>query len=599
MKVLVSLGNDHASEAYKFDKGKKLDSHIKAVHKLLGPPEPAEKYGLFLVQGGYFLSPKDYKNSAFYLPDNCHLLLKLSPKFEAESALEKLDVKAPVTTRRMAIFQLKKQLEDPLFAVEFIKLNGVAAIMVMIEESQGNTLSYGLLALQQSMAYGSGNFLMTESLCVKLVSLLRMQNINVAKSALKILTSMTNTDRGLMRTQKALTAVDPSTEAAADNCAYGALLVTLRSTDLNLQTNTLELINSLVQHAKTMEMKADLIDTFTSSEFLEVLQKVVQSEEDDVLQALLRLQTSILDRQSEGKAVAYDKNNASHEALLNSLWTTTFPDTQLESRINDQWGNLGFQGKDPATDFRGMGLLGLQHLLYFANTHTDIFRGMVMKQCERTDEKEYPLAVAGINISQMLLGFLGCGASLASSTDLGQQTTRRHSSTSAPEVVRMEPEIRPILFDCPHAVEELYCVALRTLDLKWEEMDAAYMQFPMVLDAVKAVVTDALETCSTLDQFQEACLIGAGGSGGASENGAGSGHGGKGGDQAMESLREENKKLTRKLKQMEKKLKRAEKRAEVAEEKVRVLEGTKKTQRRLVRAGTKVTERPHTHDTSD
>lgn len=32
-------------------------------------------------------------------------------------------------------------------------------------------------------------------------------------------------------------------------------------------------------------------------------------------------------------------------------------DTPLEERITKQWGDLGFQGKDPQTDFRGMGML--------------------------------------------------------------------------------------------------------------------------------------------------------------------------------------------------------------------------------------------------
>lgn len=37
---------------------------------------------------------------------------------------------------------------------------------------------------------------------------------------------------------------------------------------------------------------------------------------------------------------------------------------KLEARISKQWQDLGFQGNNPATDFRGMGMLGLQCLLY-------------------------------------------------------------------------------------------------------------------------------------------------------------------------------------------------------------------------------------------
>ena len=31
------------------------------------------------------------------------------------------------------------------------------------------------------------------------------------------------------------------------------------------------------------------------------------------------------------------------------------PGSTLDGRISKQWGELGFQGKDPQTDFRGMG----------------------------------------------------------------------------------------------------------------------------------------------------------------------------------------------------------------------------------------------------
>ena len=37
------------------------------------------------------------------------------------------------------------------------------------------------------------------------------------------------------------------------------------------------------------------------------------------------------------------------------------PNTPLKERITKQWGDIGFQGKDPQTDFRGMGMLGLTH----------------------------------------------------------------------------------------------------------------------------------------------------------------------------------------------------------------------------------------------
>ena len=41
----------------------------------------------------------------------------------------------------------------------------------------------------------------------------------------------------------------------------------------------------------------------------------------------------------------------------------------LRARDSDQWGEIGFQGRDPATDFRGLGILSLSNLVYFSKQH--------------------------------------------------------------------------------------------------------------------------------------------------------------------------------------------------------------------------------------
>lgn len=53
--------------------------------------------------------------------------------------------------------------------------------------------------------------------------------------------------------------------------------------------------------------------------------------------------------------------------LYLQLWDLLMPTVKLESRITKQWGDIGFQGDDPKTDFRGMGLLGLINLVWVSN----------------------------------------------------------------------------------------------------------------------------------------------------------------------------------------------------------------------------------------
>jgi len=75
------------------------------------------------------------------------------------------------------------------------------------------------------------------------------------------------------------------------------------------------------------------------------------------------------------KKTVFDPKNGRHVQLLQDLWASMLPDARCP--INDDkspsssissgaWSDLGFQGKDPSTDFRGMGLLGLTQLVYFA-----------------------------------------------------------------------------------------------------------------------------------------------------------------------------------------------------------------------------------------
>ena len=52
------------------------------------------------------------------------------------------------------------------------------------------------------------------------------------------------------------------------------------------------------------------------------------------------------------------------------LWNALRPDDPLEERITKKWIDIGFQGADPATDFRGAGLLGLKQLHRFVTGAT-------------------------------------------------------------------------------------------------------------------------------------------------------------------------------------------------------------------------------------
>jgi hypothetical protein len=71
------------------------------------------------------------------------------------------------------------------------------------------------------------------------------------------------------------------------------------------------------------------------------------------------------------------------------------------------WAEVGFQQRDPASDFRGGGLLGLHQLVYFARTRGDAAREMLVTPS--AEAARYPWACAGINVTMTAAGVLGDG----------------------------------------------------------------------------------------------------------------------------------------------------------------------------------------------
>jgi hypothetical protein len=63
------------------------------------------------------------------------------------------------------------------------------------------------------------------------------------------------------------------------------------------------------------------------------------------------------------RSTPYDSENPEHEKKLLELWDLLMPGRPLDARVSDSWKEIGFQGEDPKTDFRGMGLLGLENLM--------------------------------------------------------------------------------------------------------------------------------------------------------------------------------------------------------------------------------------------
>uniref|UniRef100_A0A175YGC9 ELMO domain-containing protein n=1 Tax=Daucus carota subsp. sativus TaxID=79200 RepID=A0A175YGC9_DAUCS len=215
--------------------------------------------------------------------------------------------------------------------------------------------------------------------------------------------------------------------------------------------------------------------------------------EEDCLQ---RLQSRI--------DVPYDTSLPEHQEALRALWDAAFPEEELHDLVSEQWKEMGWQGKDPSTDFRGGGYISLENLLYFAKNFPGQMKGTAIyslaiellsyfpgkRKCKcsfiiqksfqvllRKQEGdramwEYPFAVAGVNITFMLIQMLDLEA-VKPRTLVGATFLK-------------------FLAEKDYAFDLLYCITFKLMDQQWLEMRASYMDFNAVMKSTRRRLEEEL-----------------------------------------------------------------------------------------------------------
>ncbi|CEG50257.1 Kinase A-anchor protein Neurobeachin and related BEACH and WD40 repeat proteins [Plasmopara halstedii] len=170
------------------------------------------------------------------------------------------------------------------------------------------------------------------------------------------------------------------------------------------------------------------------------------------------------------------------EKMLFALWTAIYSheplskDKLLEEalqfeRVGESWSRLGFQRPDPTTDFRAGGMLSLDCLVYFASHYTDQVVRMVKSQVPGSHDHTYPWGPAGINVTCMV-------ARLFWKFD--------------GELVREQQSNWPLFYD-NEAFHLLFSEVFVLFDFLWNEMNANYGNFSVVMQATSDRIMEVLE----------------------------------------------------------------------------------------------------------
>ncbi|MBA0610316.1 hypothetical protein Godav_011182, partial [Gossypium davidsonii] len=192
--------------------------------------------------------------------------------------------------------------------------------------------------------------------------------------------------------------------------------------------------------------------------------------------------------------IAYDSSIPEHQEALRALWNAAFPEEELRGLISEQWKEMGWQGKDPSTDFRGGGFISLENLLFFATNFPKSFKDLLWKLEGDRSVWEYPFAVAGVNITFMLIQMLDLEAGYSKFLLLVVQVflfqvivfnpTLPFISKLAVKIENHDSAFLPLI-ENESAFDLLYCITFKLMDHQWLAMRASYMDFNTVMKATR------------------------------------------------------------------------------------------------------------------
>jgi len=107
--------------------------------------------------------------------------------------------------------------------------------------------------------------------------------------------------------------------------------------------------------------------------------------------------------------IPFSNEDPIHLAMLRTLYRQ-FTSTTLDCpRYGSHWEQIGFQGSDPSTDLRGVGLLGLVQAVYLVMTPELLPFSHDVYQLSRDQGHDFPLMVLSLNITKITLHVLRDG----------------------------------------------------------------------------------------------------------------------------------------------------------------------------------------------
>ena len=422
------------------------------------------------AETGEYLTQSDLDTDLEVLK-GAKLTLKRDPLIEVDETIQKL---SEPEQNKMALYMLfKNYLTDSKFLAGFFERGGVKALINAMLATSGSTQALILRCLVTALESSSSDKLTAEEIdkdvLAVILELCASETITTQKSALQLAAAVVASEQLCINVEQALKIA--SKQVGLENGWDILVRRGLQSDDIDCAKFALAAINAIAAQSEgVLEKLDDECGLLTC--VAERCLHVSHFRDPLIVQQRLRLRHIEVDRTTQ-----YDPKQPKHVALLKQMWNFVFPDSAYPGDKGEHWDKLGFQGKDPATDLRGAGLMGLKNLHYMAEFYPETLRKVCAEQAGKSvEEAYYPVATAGINVSALL-----------------------H------EKLYKSKQVLPFLFDQVYAFEEIYCATMKVVDATFHRVNSTYMEFTsMVVPAVKSHLDKVLATNpGTLDLIKE------------------------------------------------------------------------------------------------
>ncbi|XP_072370678.1 engulfment and cell motility protein 2 isoform X2 [Scyliorhinus torazame] len=502
VKVAIEWPGANA-QLIEIDQKKPLIAIIREVCDGWSLPNP-EHYTLRYADGTQLYITEKTRNE---IKNGTILRLAISPTRAARQLLERIQ-SSGLDSRLDALKELAKLSADATFATEFINMEGIFILTLLVESGTnfGEMLAFTLTAFLELMDHGIVSWDMISTAFIKQIASYVNQttvDASILQRSLAILESMVLNSQSLYK-------------KVAEEITVGQLIAHLQVSNQEIQTYAIALINALFLKAPEDRRQSVLA---SSSEGEESGRDLPLTEMSNIL-AQKQLRSIILNHIIRGNRPI--KTEMAHQLYVLQVLTFNLLEERMMTKMDPQdqaqrdiifelrrvafdaesdpnsssslekrkamytrdYKMLGFVNHvNPALDFTQTppGMLALDNMLYLAKVHQDTYIRIVLENSSREDKHECPFGRSSIELTKMLCEILQVG-------ELPNEGCN---------------EYHPMFFTHDRAFEEFFCVCIQLLNKTWKEMRATSEDFNKVMQVVREQITRSLSTKpNSLDQFK-------------------------------------------------------------------------------------------------